>query len=95
MEIRNFMEDIVSQKIGSVLQQYPDCCRCDQCRMDIACIALNNLPPKYVSTHQGNIYAKLDGMDIAYATRVIEEITKAIEIVRKHPRHEASQKVLA
>ncbi|MBQ9364326.1 MAG: late competence development ComFB family protein [Schwartzia sp.] len=93
MELRNFMEDIVSQNISSVLKEYPNCCRCDECRMDIACIALNHLPPKYVSTHQGNIYARLDGMSVSYMTRVIEEIAKAIEIVEKNPRHDASKRV--
>ena len=33
MELKNFMEDVVLAKMDQVLDQYPDCCRCEQCRL--------------------------------------------------------------
>ena len=55
MELRNYMEEVVLQKLDQVLAQYPYCCKCDQCRRDIATLALNNLPPRYISSHKGDI----------------------------------------
>ena len=88
MEMRNYMEDIVIKKLDDVLTQYPDCCKCEQCRTDIVVLALNHLPPKYISTHRGTVYARLDEMMAEKSIEVIEEIAKAIEIVSKHPRHD-------
>ncbi len=88
MELRNYMEDLVLKKMDDVLAKYPDCCKCDHCRTDIAALALNNLPPKYISSHKGSIYARLDEMMVENATAIIEEIAKAIEIVSRHPRHD-------
>ncbi|WP_294152045.1 late competence development ComFB family protein [uncultured Selenomonas sp.] len=58
MELKNFMEDVVLAKMDQVLDQYPDCCRCEQCRRDIAILALNHLPAHYVSTEKGEILAQ-------------------------------------
>ena len=50
MELKNYMEDYVVSKLDEVLAQYPNCCSCDDCKRDIAILALNHLPPKYIST---------------------------------------------
>ena len=88
MELRNYMEEVVLQKLDQVLVQYPYCCKCDQCRRDIATLALNNLPPRYISSHKGDIYSRIDEMEIQYEVEVIQAIAQAIEIVNKYPRHD-------
>ena len=88
MELKNYMEDFVLQKLDGVLKLYPDCCDCPQCRRDIAILALNHLPPKYVSTDKGGIFARVEQMSINYDIEILEQIAKAIEIVSEHPRHE-------
>ena len=90
MELDNFMEKIVLEYLDSVLEQYPNCCRCDTCRRDIVLIALNHLPPRYTSSPKGNVYEKANALAQEYVIEVIEEIAKAIEIVQKNPRHDAS-----
>ncbi len=87
MELKNFMEDYVVEKLDEVLVQYPDCCHCDQCRRDIAVLALNHLPPKYISTDKGQIFARVESMESQNEVEVIRQIVAAIEVVRKHPRH--------
>ena len=87
MELKNYMEDFVLQKLDSVLKLYPDCCDCPRCRQDIAILALNHLPPKYVSTDKGGIFARLEQMSISCDIEVLEEVAQAIEIVSEHPRH--------
>ena len=88
MEFKNYMEVIVEEKLDEILSQYPRCCKCDSCRMDIAVLALNNLKPKYVSTAKGQIFARIEGMNSQYEVEVIRQIAAAIEKVEAHPRHE-------
>ncbi|MCI7540238.1 MAG: late competence development ComFB family protein [Veillonellaceae bacterium] len=87
MELKNFMEDVVLAKMDQVLDQYPDCCRCEQCRRDIAILALNHLPAHYVSTEKGEIFTRVQAMSFEYEVEVIQQIAKAIETVSAHPRH--------
>ncbi|EJU28364.1 late competence development protein ComFB [Selenomonas sp. CM52] len=50
-------------------------------------LALNHLPPKYVSTHKGDLFARIATMDPVDKAFIIQEIAKAIQIVHKMPRH--------
>lgn len=87
MELKNYMEDIVAQKLKSILKQYPDCCACEKCRQDIMSLALNHLPPRYISTDKGNLYARIEMLSITYASDIVEQIAKAIAVVKQNPRH--------
>ena len=87
MELKNQMEELVLEQLDSVLAQYPDCCKCEHCRQDIAVIALNHLPPKYVATQQGCVFAKIDAMTLETKIEIVEQIAKAVEIVSKNPHH--------
>ena len=87
LDFRNYTEDAVLHLMDEVLKNYPGCCKCEQCRMDIAILALNHLPPRYISTQKGNLYAKIEEMSIEYKIKVIGEIAKAVEIVSRNPRH--------
>ncbi len=87
MELKNYMENLVLENIDGVLEKYPDCCKCEQCRQDIAMLALNHLPPRYFSTDKGSVFAKLSSMKWDDKVKIVEEIAKAIEIVKNSPRH--------
>ena len=50
-------------------------------------LALNHLPPKYVSSDKGNVFTKLSLTELEKEVQVIEEIAKAVEIVSRNPRH--------
>ncbi len=91
LELRNYMEDIVQQKLAGILKKYPNCCTCEKCYRDIMSLALNHLPPRYISTEKGNLYARIDMLSIEYDSDVVEQIAKAVEIVSKNPRHDNSE----
>ena len=95
MELKNIMEDVVLKKLDQVLDQYPDCCRCDQCRRDIAMIALNHLPARYFSTEKGEIMTRTQVVSLEFEVEVIQKLAEAIEIVSAHPRHTAEASVVA
>ncbi|MBS4540002.1 late competence development ComFB family protein [Clostridium sp. D2Q-11] len=88
MTLYNFMEIGVKNHIKVVLNKQSDMCKCQQCVDDISAIALNNLPPKYIARDTGEIYSKLSQMENQFTVDIIKEITKAINIVSKNPRHE-------
>ncbi len=88
MELRNLLKDEVLYLVDKVLKDMDDICKCEQCKLDIAAIALNNLKPKYVVTEkEGYVFSKADSLKPQFSTDIITEITKAIEVVRDNPRH--------
>ena len=86
-ELRNYMEVCISDTLDDVMKR-TEICRCENCRFDIMAIALNSLPPKYVVTHKGQIYTKLSMLHQQVDADVIREIIKAVQIVKKNPRHD-------
>ncbi len=87
MTLKNNMEFFVQERLDRVLKQYPACCRCEKCRMDITILALNNLPGKYVNTRKGDLYTRLDSYEQVNDMKIVQEIARAIEVVSKNPRH--------
>ncbi|MDR2005980.1 MAG: late competence development ComFB family protein [Acidaminococcales bacterium] len=88
MELVNYMEKLVFSKLNEVLAARGDICKCEQCRLDIAAIALNNLTPRYIVTDRGKLYAKLDMMQTQFGIDILMAIGKGINTVAAHPRHE-------
>ncbi|HZK18478.1 MAG TPA: late competence development ComFB family protein [Clostridia bacterium] len=84
--IRNYMEDVVSATTDIILKQM-DVCKCEKCRADIIAIALNNLPPKYVVTEMGQLYAKVKELEQQFAVDVQSAVVKAALIVKDNPKH--------
>lgn len=84
--IKNYMEDIVYSQIKEVLSDI-NMCACDKCVMDVAAIALNDLPPKYIVTEKGELYTKLNTLGQQFEVDVISAITKAAVLVKRRPRH--------
>lgn len=85
--IRNYMEDAVDEILPSVIGKYVNICKCQKCIEDIKAIALNNLKPIYVATSQGKVYVKINELVPQFNANVVTQLTRAIEIVSKNPRH--------
>jgi len=86
MYLKNFMEYIVLSQLKDMLEKM-DVCKCERCRMDIAALALNNLPPKYVVSDKGELYSKIDSITVQFEADVIAAITKAAKTVKEKPNH--------
>ncbi|NLD50423.1 MAG: late competence development ComFB family protein [Clostridiaceae bacterium] len=87
MFIKNYMEEIVFSSIKKILKNI-NVCSCDKCIMDIAAIALNNLPPKYIVTQKGELYSRINALKQQFEVDVVTAVTKAAELVKRNPRHE-------
>ena len=87
LPFKNYMEDAVEQMLNRLAPQYPDICVCERCITDMMMIALNNLPPRYVSTHKGDILMRTEGVEMSYEVEVLTEVVRAMQIVHRQPHH--------
>ncbi|WP_017413760.1 late competence development ComFB family protein [Clostridium tunisiense] len=85
--VKNYMEIVVDNILKKILPDYSNLCKCEKCCDDIKAIALNNLKPIYVVTNAGNLYAKVNELEIQFSTDIVKELVKAIDIVSKNPHH--------
>lgn len=86
----NMMEAMVEEELdlrGDSL----GCCLCEQCRSDIAALALNHLPPRYVATRAGGAIGKADSLRIQHLTDVRTALVQAAQLVSESPRHDPPQ----
>ena len=86
-QIKNYMEEIVFGQMKEVLNDI-NVCTCDKCILDIAAIALNDLPPKYIVTEKGELYSKINTLSQQFEVDVVAAITKAAVLVKRKPRHD-------
>jgi len=85
--IKNYMEEIVFNQMKEVLTDI-NMCTCEKCMLDVAAIALNDLPPKYLVTEKGELYSKINTLAQQFEVDVVAAITKAAVLVKRRPRHE-------
>ena len=85
--LKNHMEDIVGKAVDHYMAQN-DMCRCEKCRMDAMALALNRLPPAYVVTETGDLFARIESTYVQNQVDVEIAVLKAIEMVSNSPRHQ-------
>lgn len=81
--LRNLMEQLVSERLDDAFTKF-NCCRCDRCRQDVAALALNQLPPRYMVATADRLEQKVQQAQVAEVNRAI---VRAILYVRANPRH--------
>ncbi len=88
MFLKNYMEDLVWERLDEVINGHAGACNCQRCRYDIAALALNFLPTRYVVTEKGETYTKVQALEQQFYIDIVSAISRAITIVIHHPRHE-------
>jgi len=86
MVLKNYMEELVFDAIKNLSKEL-SVCTCEKCMFDVAAIALNDLPTKYVVTEKGMLYSKIETLKQQFEVDIITAVTKAIEKVNKNPQH--------
>lgn len=86
-QIKNYMEEIVFSLMKEVLDDI-NVCSCEKCILDIAAIALNDLPSRYIVSEKGELYSKINSLKQQFEVDVISAVTKAAVLVKRSPRHE-------
>lgn len=85
--LTNRMEAYVDMAVTELFGQRKELCPCDRCRLDISALALNALPPRYVVSDFGEIVTNLDLDSSQWKADVMMALLRALEVVRKKPRH--------
>ncbi len=80
----NIVEELVKDSVNCLIESF-DMCSCEVCRMNACALALNELPPKYVTTTRGVLFALITAKGGTYQTAVDVEVAKALEKVKIHP----------
>jgi len=86
--LKNYMEDIVLNKMPAILSNMKGICECERCHMDRLAYVLNNTPPKYIVTPNGKLYAKLSALEGQFDVDIARIVTEAAVRVDECPRHD-------
>jgi len=90
--LRNEAEKLVLDELEIQLAQVSEeICRCNDCIVDMAAMALNNVKPLYRFSILGTLYAASAKNEPNYAITVKYAVSKAIEKVSSNPSHEKKQ----
>ena len=90
--IHNVMELLVDQRLDHFRSEEKDTCKCPKCMEDVKCLTLNKLPPKYVSSDQGELFSKVSSVQIQSTMDIDVAIINGFETVRLQPRHSSPVK---
>ena len=82
----NIVEDLITAKAPEFIKRM-GICSCYRCVNDIIAMTLNILPPKYIVTQKGMLFARIASYENQYATDVVSALTKACVQVSESPRH--------
>ena len=87
--LKNEAEVIVIRELEQQLKTgHEDLCRCNECIIDIAAVALNNVKPLYRFSILGTLYASQAITEQAYADSVKHAVSEAIIKVKNNPAHD-------
>jgi competence protein ComFB len=87
--LENEAEKIVLEELGRQLEACPPTiCRCNECVVDMAAMALNTVKPLYRVSLLGTLYASQAMSEESYAAGVRDAVARAIEKVGKNPAHD-------
>ena len=87
--LKNEAEVMVLREVEHQLNSEPEgMCRCNECVVDIAAIALNHVKPLYRFSLLGTLYAAQAMNEQSYAESVKDAVTQAITKVRFNPAHD-------
>jgi len=87
--LKNEAEVLVIREMEAQLKdERVNMCRCNECIVDIAAVALNSVKPLYRFSLLGTLYASQAMTEQAYADSVKEAVIQAIKKVKKNPAHD-------
>ena len=87
--LKNEAENLVITDLERQLEAFPEpICKCNDCVLDMAAIALNAVKPLYRVSLLGTLYTASAMDEQKYGSSLREAVFNAIEKVRKNPSHE-------
>ena len=87
MAVVNIMEAIVEERLEQLLEE-AECCKCEDCKLDMMAYALNMLQPKYVNSRKGELFGRIESTKYQNSVDIEIAISKAIVTVGSAPNHD-------
>lgn len=86
-EVHNYYQRLVEEHL-STLTEDPDFTLEEEDLEDVACIALNKLPPRYIKHDVDVLFYVSEEEQVEMRNKVITAIQEAMEFVRANPRED-------
>ncbi len=83
----NDAEQMVLRELETQLAAAVDVCNCQDCVLDMAAFALNNVKPTYRVSLLGRVYAQ-SGSNAQHAQAITRAVRDAIAKVKANPSHD-------
>jgi competence protein ComFB len=83
----NDAERMVIQELEAQLAGAAGVCTCQDCVLDMAALALNNVTPTYQVSLMGRVYAQ-SGSNAQHAQAVTRAVRSAIARIKSNPSHD-------
>jgi competence protein ComFB len=83
----NEAERTVLGELETQMAAAVDICRCQDCVLDMAAYALNNVKPTYRVSLMGSVYARAVN-DREYAAEISRAVAEAIKKIKANPSHD-------
>ncbi len=86
-ELRNETEEFVFQELEKQLDGISDddICKCQDCVLDMICLSLNQLDPRYRVSLMGTLYAKVESKELE--DKITRTVTDVLMKVSQNPGH--------
>jgi len=87
--LKNEAEKLVLDELEIQLEHLKEeICRCNDCIVDMAAMALNNVKPLYRFSILGSLYAASARNEPVFADTVQQAVAQAIQKVSSNPSHD-------
>jgi competence protein ComFB len=83
----NEAERMVLSELEAQMAVTVDICRCQECVLDMAAYALNNVKPTYRVSLMGSVYARAV-VDVGYAGEISRAVAEAMKKIKANPSHD-------
>jgi competence protein ComFB len=84
----NEAESFVLKELEIQLDETEEVCTCQDCVLDMAAFALNNVKPYYRVSLMGTLYARATSDETAYGREIRKAVKEAIKKVQANPSHD-------
>lgn len=82
----NAYEELVKQNV-LMMVEYMNMCSCNKCVSDACALVLNQMPPLYVTTRQGELFTKVHQAARDQHIDLTVKVVQALQMVKESPRH--------
>ncbi len=84
----NESEALVIKELEAQLAEAPGVCTCQDCVLDMAAFALNNVKPYYRVSLMGTLYARATTERADYGKEITKAVRDGIKKVHANPSHD-------